>query len=460
MEDAEARVPSTTRGRSGATVGEDELAEIAVDGYVYGYPLVLMELTRRVMTNVAAPRGAGARAPVNQFAHVASFPDAAFTDVVRPNADTLYSTLFFDVSREPLVIDVPDSDGRYYLLPMLDMWTDVFASPGARTTGTRAQTIVLASADWHGELPAAATLIRSPTSAGFVIGRTQTNGKADLENVHRFQSGISAVPLSAWGHYYEPPAGRTDTPVSKLPPIDQLAALDGETFFALLVGLMGVYAPHANDYPILQRLARIGVVPGRPIGLAHAPAALRRALREAPIVAHHRIVRRFKQAGQPVNGWRMDLGQMGTYGTAYLARAAVAFGGLGANVSADAIYPVAHVDADGRPFDSEARYALRFEADELPPVRAFWSLTLYDDRQLFADNPLGRYAIGDRDQLKRNVDGSLDLLVQRDPPDDARRANWLPAPKSGGFSLVLRLYWPKYEATDGTWQPPPVTRLR
>jgi hypothetical protein len=429
-----------------APLGEREMDEVAVDGCLYGYPLVLMELTRRAST-----------VPMNQFSHLRAFPDARFTDVVRPNADTLYSFLWFDVSGEPLVIHVPDSGGRYYLLPMLDMWTDVFASPGKRTTGTGEQVFAIVAPDWSGHLSDEIDVIRSPTTMGWVIGRTQTNGKADYDRVHAFQDGLTATPLAAWGHYYEPPS-RTLVPESDVPPIDLITEMDGVTFFERLAQLLRTTAPHFNDYPVLHRLARLGLVPGHAFDLAGYPE-LRAAADDAPTVARARIKDAVRRGGTMVNGWTMFVSPVGTYGTDYLRRATIAANGLGANVLEDASYPSAFADADGRPLEASERYAIHFEPRQLPPVRAFWSLTLYNDRQFFADNPLGRYALGDRDPLAFNRDGSLDLFIQRQSPEDQWISNWLPAPASGGFSLNLRLYWPKPEALDRRWSPPPVKRI-
>ena len=437
-----------------------EAAEIAVDGYIYGYPLVLAETSRRVMSNVdPAAAAAGFGASMNQFAHRRTFPDPKFTDVVRPNADTLYSSLWFDVAKEPLILSVPDSGGRYYLLPMLDMWTDVFASPGKRTTGTAARRFGLIGPDWHGDLPRDIEPIRAPTSAGWIIGRTQTNGRADFDAVHEFQAGISAVPLSAWGNYYEPPEAKFDRGASRLPPAEQVQRMDGATFFAFLAELLRVYAPHANDYPMLQRLARIGLQAGRPYDVAAVAPDIRSALAAAPGVAQARIADFLPRSDKQVNGWMLSSNPIGTYGTAYLRRALIARMGLGANVLEDAFYPAAFTDADGKPLSSSQRYVVHFAKGQLPPARAFWSLTMYDDRQLFAENPIERYAIGDRDDMKMNGDGSLDIFIQRQAPDGDKQRNWLPAPVSGGFSLNMRLYWPEPAAIDGRWAPPPVKRV-
>lgn len=438
---------------------DDELTEIAVEAYIYAFPLVIVDVTRQIGTNCETANPAKMCAPLNQFAHVPVFPDATFTDVVRPNADTLYSTLWFDVTREPLVIHVPDSGGRYYLLPVIDYWSDVFVCPGKRTTGTGEQTFALVGPGWRGKLPEGVEKIRSPTGMGWMIGRTQTNGKADFANVHKFQAGLTAVPLSSWGKPYTPPKGKVDPSISTAPPVEQVASMNAAAFFSRFISLTKDNPPHENDYPILARMKRLGLEPGKPFDFKNAPQPVREAMMKAPALAQKKIVAGLKSAGTKVNNWLMIMQPIGTYGTDYLRRAQIAFGGLGANVVEDAIYPTTFTDADGMPFDSGKKYELHFAKDQIPPVRAFWSLTMYDDKQFFTDNPINRFAIGDRDDLKFNDDGSLTLYIQRDSPGKAKESNWLPAPKSGGFSMNLRLYWPKTEALEGTWKPAAVKRI-
>lgn len=448
--------PSAVQSQDRLT--DDELTEIAIEAYFYAYPLVIMDVTRQVGTNCETANGAKMSAPMNQFAHVPVFPDASFTDVVRPNADTLYSVLWFDVTQEPLVIHVPDSGGRYYLLPMLDMWSDVFACPGKRTTGTGEQTIAIVGPRWKGKLPKGVNVRRSPTGIGWIIGRTQTNGEADFENVHKFQAGLKAVPLSAWGKDYTPPKGTVDPKISSDPPTEQVARMDAAEFFGRFAELTKDNPPHPNDYPIRARMRRIGLVPGKPFDFAKAQPRVRAALKKAIPIAQKRLTGGLASAGTIVNNWGMLLSPIGTYGTDYYRRALIAYGGLGANVIEDAIYPTAYVDSDGKPFDSEKKYVLHFAKDEIPPVRAFWSLTMYNDKQAFTDNPINRYAIGDRDKMKFGDDGSLTLYIQRESPGKDKESNWLPAPKSGGFSMNMRLYWPKPEALDGSWKHRPSRR--
>jgi len=434
----------------------DELTRIAQELYVYAYPLVLMDVTRRVTTNTERPQGV--RAPMNAFAHLREFPDASFTEVVRPNADTLYSSLWLDVTSEPLVISVPGSWGRYYLLPLLDMWTDVFAAPGARTTGTDEQAYAVTGPGWHGRLPAGVEEIRCPTGMAWMIGRTQTNGPSDYENVHKFQAGLTAVPLSRWGDGGggAPPSGRVDRGQEMSAPSAQVAAMSGPAFFGAAAAIMAKNPPHLTDTSMLQRARQLGFRPGEQFDLTDAPRRLREAVDNAPSAALAAINAALPRSGLLVNHWQMVSSPIGTYGTDYLKRALIAQMGLGANPVEDAIYPTAVADADGHPFDSARRYLMHFDPGQTPPVDAFWSLTMYDRRQLFAANPISRFALGDRDALKFNTDESLDLHICRESPGEVLESNWLPTPASGPFTMNLRLYWPRPEALDGSWQPPAV----
>ncbi len=445
---------STALAQQVQSVSDQEIRDIARDAYIYAYPMLVTEMTRRVFTNVDKPEGT--RAPMNQIANVRAFPDPSFTDVVRPNADTLYSVMFFDVSKDPMVFSVPDSGGRYYLLPMLDMWSDVFVSPGKRTTGTGAQTFAVIGPHWQGQLPKGVETIQSPTSTVFMLGRTQTNGKADYTAVHKFQDGLKAVPLSRYGKTYTPPKGTVNAAQDMSSPSDQVHKMDAATFFATFAELLKTNPPHANDYPILARLKRIGIEPGKSFSLASASPEVQRALNAAVPEAQQDIEAAVQRSGVLANGWRTNLTAIGTYGTDYLHRAGIAFAGFGANTIEDAVYPSLFADANGEPLRSDRRYQLHFDKDQIPPVNAFWSLTMYDERQLFAANPIDRYAIGDRDKLAFNPDGSLDLYVQRESPGQDKELNWLPTPASGTFTMNMRLYWPKREALEGVWVPPPV----
>jgi hypothetical protein len=313
---------------------------------------------------------------------------------------------------------------------------------------------------WRGEVPSTVDRIKSPTDMVWIIGRTYTAGKRDYDAVHAIQSQYQLVPLSAWGKPYSPPS-RAAVPAGidlHTPPVTQVDKLGAGPFFSRLAQLMEANPPTANDEPIADRLSRLGIVPGEPFDLGSLPPSVADAIEGGVAAARARLHGATTPAfGKPVNGWRIQL-DLGRYGTNYEARAMVAQLGLGANLAEDAVYPMAEVDAEGKPLSGEHRYRLSFPPGGLPPVNAFWSVTMYDDRHFLAANPIGRYALGDRDPLRAAPDGTLDIIIQHDDPGPALRANWLPAP-TGGFSLAMRLYYPKQPVLDGSWTPPAVVRV-
>lgn len=435
----------------------DEAYEIGREAYDFLFPIVLMELTRQQFTNVAhVGDGFGVHAPMNAFGHAPTFPPAGAHMVVRPNFDTLYSIVWLDVAKEPMVVSTGDMGDRYFLLPLMDMWTDVFASPGTRTTGAKAQAFAVVAPGWKGALPAGVSRIESPTSVVWIIGRIQTNGAKDYANVHALQAGVKATPLSQWGKPHQDAVGAVDPAVDmKVPPKLQMGQMPAERFYSLGAGLMSRYGVHLQDQTILPRLVRIGIIPGRPFDWSALPAATREALSRAAADGHAALAASGLDRGEAKGGWRYQLAAMGSYGADYHQRAVVAQNGLGANLKEDAVYPSTSADADGQALDGVHRYQLHFNKADLPPVRAFWSLTLYDKEGFQVANAQNRFAIGDRDELAYNPDGSLDLVIQADDPGPGR--NWLPAPKTP-FNLSFRAYWPKAEILDGTWRLPPVRR--
>jgi hypothetical protein len=454
-----ADAPTRMAGAIQAT-GEREALELGVEAYVYGYPLVLMDVTRAVTTTT--PRPEGAKAPVNQFVHLRKFPDHTFTDVVSPNADTLYSSVWLDLKEEPQLLSVPDVGKRYYLMPMLDAWTNVFASPGARTTGTGKSDFAIVGPQWTGTLPEGVHVINAPTNTVWLIGRTQTNGASDYAAVRAIQDQYKLTPLSAWGKPYSPPA---DAPVAagvdaKTPPVERVAAMDAATFFGRLNALMKDNPPAAADAPALARFAKIGVAPGKPFDPRSMDPNVARGVERSVEAGQLEIIGEAKKPhGQQINGWDISPANTANFGTDYSFRAVVALGGLGANLQADAIYPRASVDGDGQPLHGKHRYTIRFPRGQLPPVNAFWSLTMYNAQQAFIRNPLSRHAIGDRDRLATNPDGSTTLYLHKDSPGADKESNWLPAPPDA-FNVILRLYWPKKDIVEGLWRPPPIERIR
>jgi len=440
-----------------AKAEEEEALKLGVDAYLYGYPLVTMEVTRRVMTNAKVPEGT--HAPMGQFANQKEYPDASFKEVTAPNADTLYSTAWIDVSKEPYMLHVPDASGRYYLMPTLDGWTNVFGSPGTRTTGTKAADFVITGPGYKGTLPKDVKEFRSSTNMVWILGRTYCDGTpADYDAVHTLQAKYSLTPLSSYGKSYTAPSGKVDPNVDMTtPPRDQVNRMTAQEYFALLATLMKKNPPTREDAPLVGKLARIGISPGSDFDASKLSPATLKGLERAPRAAQETLAANVEKIGTMVNGW-LVMTKTGQYGTDYLTRAVVTMVGLGANLPQDAVYPAAKVDGEGRPLSGGYRYVLHFDKQDLPPVKGFWSLTMYNDKMFFVDNSLHKYTVSPRSQFKFNADGSLDLYVQHESPGDDKESNWLPAPNDQ-FTLLLRLYWPDESVIGGQWKPPPVKRL-
>lgn len=448
--------PSTLTAQTGAVTPEEAHA-IGVDAYVYLYPLVTMEVTRKQFTNIEPGKEFG-KGPMNMFQNIPEYPPANFKGVVRPNFDTLYSVAWLDLTNEPMIVTAPDTGGRYYLLPMLDMWSDVFASPGWRTTGTQAQEYLLTPPGWTGEVPAGLTRIAAPTPYVWIIGRTKTDGPPDYAAVHKIQAGYTITPLSQRGKPPIPPKVTIDPAVDmKTPPKVLVDSMPADKFFAYAAELLKVNPPHLTDQPILAQLRRLGFTVGHSFDLAKLEPAVRDALARVPDDARKLMAWKIHTLARIANGWSMNTDTMGVYGNFYLKRAIVAQVGLGANLPEDAIYPLNLVDHTGKPLDGANKYTLHFEKGATPPVRAFWSVTLYDAEGFQVVNPLNRFAVSSWMPLQYNMDGSLDLYIQHESPGPGREANWLPAP-SGPFNLTMRLYAPTSAALTGKWNPPPVMR--
>jgi hypothetical protein len=418
-----------------------------------------MEITRQITTNlpVGAKPGYG---PMNAFHHLTAFPSAEFRDVVRPNFDTLYSSAWLDLTREPMIVSAPDTNGRYYLLPMLDMWSNVFAVPGKRTTGTQAGHFAVVPPGFSGKLPHGVDRIDAPTSHVWVIGRTQTNGPADYPNVNKIQVGYTVTPLSQWGKTVPPAAFKPDPSVDmKTPPLTQVNTMPAGKYFAMAAMLMKTNPPQITDWSTIARLKQLGITPGGSFDLAKAPPIVKAALEKAPAQGLKLMQESLPTLATVVNGWQMNTSSMGVYGNYYLKRAIVAMIGLGANQPEDAIYPLLLVDADGKRLDGTSKYVIHFTREQLPPTHAFWSITMYDHEGFQVANKLNRFAIGDRDPLKYNADGSLDIYIQADSPGPDKESNWLPAPAQGELGVTMRIYGPKPQALDGRWVPPAVKRV-
>jgi hypothetical protein len=448
-------------------LSEQEAHAIGVDAYLYFYPLITMDLTRKQSTNIEPGREVG-KGPMNAFTNVSEYPPADYRTVVRVNFDTLYSIAWLDLTKEPMVVSAPNTDGRYYLLPMLDMWTDVFASPGWRTTGTQAGNFLVTAPGWRPDLrerfvdefrlPRETQRIEAPTPFVWIIGRTKTDGPQDYDAVHKIQAGYKVTPLSEWNRPARPVEAKIDPAVDmKTPPKVQADTMPADRFFAYAAELLRVNPPHSTDQPIIAQLKKIGIEPGKSLDMANLDPAVRDALASAPEAGQKLMAWKLPSLARVANGWSLNTDTVGVYGNYYLKRAIIAQAGLGANLPEDAIYPINLNDQNGKPLDGASKYTLHFDKGDMPPARAFWSVTLYDPEGFQVANALNRFAVSSWMPFKYNADGSLDLYFQNDSPGKDKEANWLPAPK-GEFNLTMRLYAPKSEALTGKWNPPPVTR--
>ncbi|MEN9995720.1 MAG: hypothetical protein RL462_496 [Pseudomonadota bacterium] len=432
---------------------KDKIA-LGAEAYLYGYPLVMMETTRVHSGHYIGPE--------NQLRLVRQFPDASFKDVVRPNVDTLYTTAFLSMKEGPWVFEMPANTQRYELMPFMDAWTNVFASPGTRTLGQQGARYLLVGPNWHGEVPPGMTLLKSPTDMVWLIGRTQTNGSADYANVHQLQDRLALKKFKVnqaaltQVNTSQAPSDWQHSKLPSVPPVIQMRDMRTSEFFQRMMDLMVSNPPSPDDAAILNRMAQAHLVPGQAVnlnGLDHACLALGRWLAEVKV---HKVL----NTKSPDGAWSTPPLNLGAYGTDYNTRAAVAMVGLGANLPQDALYPNTALDQQGQPLKGQHRYRLHFKATQLPPVNAFWSITAYGHDEFLIANPLNRYALGDRDRLHFNADGSLDIWIQAQEPAQAhQRTNWLPVKDKSAFLLNARLYWPKEDALQGTWKMPALERL-
>ncbi len=440
-----------------------EAVDIATDAYVYGYSLITTDVTRIQMSNVSAVEAL--RAPANQFANVKRYPPGDYRGVSAPNADTLYSLAWVDLS-EPQVFSHPDMGKRYFLFPMYDLWMNIIQSPGARTTGGKAGNFLLTGPGWKGTVPKGMTHYQFGSRYMLILGRTYATGTdADYKAVNALQAQYKVTPLAAWGKPYTPKAASVDAnPGISMTDKPQavILAMGTEGYFNWLSQAMCKNAPAAAaDAPMLARMAKIGIEPCKKFELAKLDPAVQAALKDLPQKALDKIGANQKSLGIEVEGWQMTKG-LGQYGTDYMKRAVVAAFGWPANLSDDAVYPYTTVDAQGQTLTGANKYTITFPKGKTPPVNGFWSFTMYmiDQGWWFVPNPLNKFTVSMRDNPKFNADGSLTLYFQNESPGKDKEANWLPAPK-GEFIPMLRMYWAKEKpptVLDGSWVPPRIQK--
>lgn len=425
----------------------------AHDAYVYGYAAVLMDVTREAFL------ANGVRE--NTLVHLREIPDERFRAVVRPNTDTLYSTAWLDLSKGPVVLTVPaiDPEERFYMFALLDAWTNAFAAPGTRHNNGEASVYAIVPRGHSLTLPEGMIPIEAPTDTVWLIGRVEVFGEDDVPAVTSLQDRFGLMTLEdyrAGTVRDEEPLDYSKLSIEPSPP-EIVASMTPEAFYAQLARIMAKNPPPERDAKQLEQLEEVGVVPGDDFDL-HALTPNRiEALETAPENARDFIdatLRIMSETRTWAPGHRVPLGE---YETSYLIRAVVARIGLGANLNADARYINAKIDSRKRLLDGSSGYVIHFDASEVPPVRAFWSLTVYDqDGYLLPD--VSRAAVGSNTGLHVNRDGSIDIWLQEHPPVlPSRLANWLPV-KPGPFELTMRMYWPEEAILDGSWEPPSITR--
>ena len=432
------------------------LQAIAEEVYIYAYPLVVMDVTKAVMTNVLQPQpNNNPRAPVNQLVSAKSFPDPNFKDIIRPNVDTLYTVGWLDLRKEPIILSVPNTNNHYYLLPLMDAWTEIFASPGTRTAGNQAKKWLIVGPNWKKPLPKGVNVIQSPTDDLWIIGRVQANSTEDYPAVHAIQQQFKLTPLSQLENTNDAVSvGKVNASIDmKTPPPEQVAKMDALTFFARFANALMKNPPHADDKRIIEKMKLMGITPGKRLNLNEFNQDQIITLNAAQKSAFEKIKNSGIHHYSLVNGWHINNKDVGIYGTDYLKRAVIAMYALGANLLKDAMYISLRDDQNNHPLSGKYRYVLHFKRGQTPPVRAFWSLTLYDSSGYLVPNKIDRYAIGDKNRLTFNEDGSLNIYIQHDKPDDDKVSNWLPSPE-GDFNLLLRLYWPEYKVIAKGWKPP------
>jgi hypothetical protein len=439
-----------------------ELRQIVEEAFVYAFPMVMNYGTMYAYAiDKSSP---DYKAPFNQLYNTARVYTPADTTVVTPNSDTPYSFVLADLRAEPLVISVPEVEkSRYYSVQLVDLYTFNYGYIGSRATGNQAGRYMIAGPGWKGPTPPGVNKVfRCETEFSMAIFRTQLFGPDDLGNVKKVQAGYKAQTLSDFLGKPAPPAA----PAIAWPKIDKaLAAANPFAYLNLLLQFCPAVGPAEVEKPLRARFATIGIAAGKPYPLERLTTERRAQLEMACQSGLKKIREGVAKVGNEVNGWRIasGFGDREKYNGNWLLRAAVAMAGIYGNDEVEAMYPLLATDSDGdKPDCSKHNYTLTFPAGQLPPVNAFWSVTMYDRKtQLLVANPIHRYLINSPmlPTLKKNADGSLTIYLQKDSPGADKQSNWLPAP-NGPIYVAMRLYWPKPEALDGRWKPPAVERVQ
>jgi len=450
-------------GTTMAQLAPGEAKQIAEEAFVYGFPMVMNYGT---MYEYSIDKASSQyKAPFNQINNTARVFTPKDTAIITPNSDTPYSLIWMDLRAEPLVLSVPEVEpGRYYSVELFDLYTFTYGYIGTRATGNKPGKYLIAGPSWNGETPPGVDKVfRCESEFSLAAFRTQLFGPNDIDNVKKVQAGYQAQMLSAYLKKPAPPAA----PEINWPPIDKkLAAENPMAYLSFVLQFCPLTGPAAVEQPLRERFAKIGIEAGKPFSLDKLTAEQKAEVVAGMKSGMAKIKDKVANLGEEVNGWRMMTSgfvDRAAYKGDWLLRAAVALAGIYGNSAAEALYPMLAKDNEGnKPDGSKNRYTLTFAQGQFPPVKAFWSVTMYDARtQLLIENPINRYLINTPmlPDLKKNADGSLTIYIQKDSPGKDQESNWLPAP-DGPIYLVMRLYWPEEAALQGKWKPPAVQRVK
>ncbi|WP_430812279.1 MULTISPECIES: DUF1254 domain-containing protein [unclassified Carboxylicivirga] len=436
-----------------------EAKQIAKEAYIYAYPM--LEHYKMMFAMAMYPESGAYMAPFNVLTNNSELNGPKDTIIVRPNNDTFYSAVWFDLSKQPQILSVPAiTDGRYYSFQIIDMYTHNIDYVGTRKTGFDAGAYMFVGPNWKGETPEGINkVIQSEGNYLLALARTQVFGPDDIESAKALINQYSVQSLNT----YLGMAEATVIPENPdIPPYDP-NAVKNENFISYVNALMATAKMHPSEEALFKRFARIGIQPGQPFNTDDFSSEIITAIREGIDAGRKELIDASMQLGMRKNGWQQIAGAFGNREAMkekYLTRAAAAYFGLWGNDLEEAFYPETTLDIDSEELDgSKHAYKLHFEADELPPTKAFWSLTMYKlPEQLLIDNEIDRYVIGSATKgLQFNEDGSLDVYIQKENPGRDKVSNWLPA-YDGTFSLQTRIYWPEPTALDPLYTMPAVQK--
>lgn len=436
-----------------------------IKAYFYGYPLVLMQKTKEIMTAGISNKKLGR---INSFVSNFTPLNPKFNLVVSPNDDTLYTSAWLDLSKTPIILHIPKITGRYYLMELLDAWTNVFGSISPRTHENKAKDFLIVGPNFANKLPENiknVNIIKAPTNMVWIIGRTQFFGPQDYKAANKIQKQYKLITLdnikrslysSTTNQAFDINKVNLKSPI--VSPVKQVEKMDAQSFFSMLSKLMCENPAPPIDKPMLKTLKSIGILPCKEFNINKLNINISIGLRRSIQAAQKMININFKNLVKTINNWQISTSdKIGNYKTDYYLRALIAKSVLGANLPQDSVYLYTTIDKDNKQLTGANKYKLHVKGDQKFPANAFWSITLYNQDHFFVPNIINRYAIHSYDKIKHNPDGSFDILIQRDKPKQGV-SNWLPAPKDN-FNLIIRLYWPKVSVFKDKWIPPTIKRI-